>query len=232
MFDWRPSSEANYPHFAQALEFAQRGRALSAEEKRPNHQRADLHDKVNAYGFTSCPKCYQPVLLLFKSSNHNLQVLKQAEPNSPLAQTLFARQYLKLIGTIPSADTHSAPEALPKNIRDLWPATLASLDRGDPPSRIVSECRSVLDVSLKQLGATSGTRAKRIEKLKVEGKITEDIAEWANELWDDGNDAVHDIVADAEAARQHVEFLKLFFRVAFELPSEVAKLKSKKSIAT
>jgi hypothetical protein len=97
------------------------------------------------------------------------------------------------------------------------------LDRGDPPSRIVSECRSILDVCLKHLGEKKDGegRKTRIQNLRDKHILTKDIAIWANTLWDDGNDAVHDISADTDVALQHVEFLKLFFRVVFELPAEI-----------
>ncbi|MCM0751205.1 hypothetical protein DEA98_07010 [Brucella pseudogrignonensis] len=94
--------------------------------------------------------------------------------------------------------------------KELWPHTLMSLERGDPPSRIVSECRSIMDVCLKELGATQGGRRQRIAHLKASHVLTEDLAAWGEFLWDDGNDAVHDIEATHEDARKHVEYLKLF----------------------
>ncbi|KII12594.1 MULTISPECIES: DUF4145 domain-containing protein [Phaeobacter] len=227
VFDWQPRRTSDYPHFLQAIEAIQRNEhSAFSGDKRPNHLRADGRDKVTAYGHATCPKCAQPILLLFNSSTHNLHLLKKADPQSALAASMFAREYIELLGTIPAATEYSVPDDLPEVVQVLWPATQLSLDRGDPPSRIVSECRSILDVCLKELGETKGLRKSRIGNLKDRFLITEDIASWANELWDDGNDAIHDIQANAEDAKQHVEFLKLFFRVVFELPKEVKRKQS------
>jgi len=143
-----------------------------------------------------------------------------------MAKRVFAAKYMDLVGTIPSAKSYNAPTELDENVGRLWVATQESLDRGDPPSRIVSECRSVLDVCLKKLGQTEGGRKARIDRLKVASIITNDIATWANHLWSDGNDAVHDIEASDLGAKEHVEFLRLFIRVAFELPAEVKRKQS------
>jgi hypothetical protein len=81
--------------------------------------------------------------------------------------------------------------------------------------------RSCLDVSLKALGEASGGRRDRINRLFERRIITQAIADWAQTLWKEGSDAAHDLEADMDRAIEHIEFLKLFFEVAFELPERV-----------
>lgn len=51
--------------------------------------------------------------------------------------------------------------------------------------------------------------------------LTADLADWAENLWDDGNPAVHEIKGNEDKARQHVEFLRLFFEVVYDIPAQV-----------
>ena len=230
VFDWIPLKSTDYPYFVEAVEASRRPRRqINVDDKRSNHLRQDGTDKITAYGFGTCPKCYQPAILIFNSSAKNLSFLQNVDLESALVKTSFAAQYITLLGMVPSAKKYTAPSALPERISQLWLATQASLDRGDPPSRIVSECRSILDVSLKELGEVEGGRKTRIKNLRDKFILTDDLMKWANELWEDGNDAVHDIEADGSTAQQHVEFLRLFFRIVFELPAEI---EAKQHIAT
>lgn len=73
---------------------------------------------------------------------------------------------------------------------------------------------------------SEGGRRTRIDNLAARGIITKDIATWSHDLWDDGNDAIHDLDADMDTAIEHVEFLKLFFEVAFVLPAKIAASKN------
>ncbi|GAA0212896.1 hypothetical protein GCM10009081_29530 [Brevundimonas nasdae] len=86
----------------------------------------------------------------------------------------------------------------------------------------MSGARACLDVALKNLGESDGGRRTRINKLLSRGIITTSIAAWAQSLWEEGSDAVHDLDAEIDRAIEHVEFLKLFFEVAFGLPARIA----------
>ncbi|WP_171380155.1 DUF4145 domain-containing protein [Brucella pseudogrignonensis] len=229
VFDWSiyRQEQAN-EFFQQAIErfTADRGPVISSvgrRDPRPQLKQADAKDIVRAYGYGTCPKCHSPTIVLFKTGLRDLDYLRSVDKNSPAAMRIFSQTNIQLIGTIPTPLANTTPETAPAKVKELWPHTLMSLERGDPPSRIVSECRSIMDVCLKELGATQGGRRQRIAHLKASHVLTEDLAAWGEFLWDDGNDAVHDIEATHEDARKHVEYLKLFFSVAFDLPADVRK---------
>ncbi|MRN48706.1 DUF4145 domain-containing protein [Brucella sp. 10RB9214] len=227
VFDWSVyNREKTSEFFQQALarfnpDHYQASPFQNRHDPRPAFSKPDAIDVVRAYGFGTCPKCYFPSIVLFKTSLRDLDYLRSVDKSSPAAMHIFGKTNIQLIGTIPSPLANTTPNTAPAKVKELWPHTLMSLERGDPPSRIVSECRSILDVCLKELGATEGGRKQRIAHLKANHILTEDLATWGEFLWDDGNDAVHDIEATHEDARKHVEYLKLFFSVAFDLPADV-----------
>lgn len=227
IFEWRPYSDADTGFLKNLDDMRHVRENRLVPDRGPFFQRKGAHDVLRAYGFGTCPKCSCPVILLFKSSLRDLYMLRHAEPNSPMARSVFAAQHMTLENTVPERPATKVPASAPHKVKELWPHTLAALERGDPPSRIVSECRSILDVSLKELGTVTGTRRERIAKLKANHILTEDLANWGEILWKDGNDAVHDIDADLNEARQHVEFLKLFFQVAFELNEQIKARRSR-----
>lgn len=99
------------------------------------------------------------------------------------------------------------------------------------PIGILSVARGCLDVALKELGEEKGGRRERINNLAKRGIITHGIADWAQTLWEDGSDAVHDLEATIENAVEHVEFLELFFDVAFVLPKRIASVAHDENVA-
>lgn len=112
---------------------------------------------------------------------------------------------------------------LPQKIREPFQAAAEDAARHRNAAGILAVCRGCLDVALKELGQTSGGRRERIGNLAQAGLLTNGLAEWAQKLWDDGNDAVHDLEATIDKAIDHVEFLKLFFEVAFALPERIKR---------
>lgn len=111
---------------------------------------------------------------------------------------------------------------LPHLIREQFVFVQEDALRRRNAAGIMSGSRACLDVALKHLGEETGGRRARIHKLANRGLITHGIAEWANKLWEEGSDAVHDLRADMDLAVDHVEFLRLFFEVAFALPARIA----------
>jgi hypothetical protein len=110
---------------------------------------------------------------------------------------------------------------IPARAMELFSETSEDQNRGRDAARIISTCRTILDICLKDLGEGSGSRKARIRKLHESGKITASMASWAGTLWDDGNDAVHDGAGDANGAREHIEFLRIFFEVCYALPNQI-----------
>lgn len=226
IFDWHPQSASDLNQFRDVV--SRTAPSTTRENilmnKSPTHLQTDRKDLTYGYCSGSCPKCRSPIILTISTSANDMKILQNANNQSPLIKGLWANKYMTVVGTLPNKPTFGAPKGVPDVVAELWPATLQSLQRGDPPSRIVTECRSILDVCLKALGAPSKkSRKQQIHYLKEQHILTNGLAEWGEKLWDDGNEAVHEIKADVESAKSHVEYLKLFFRTAFELPAEIER---------
>lgn len=128
-----------------------------------------------------------------------------------------------VIRTVPQSPLSIEPnEDLPQVVREPFVYIQEDAIRRRNATGIMSGARSCLDVVLKAQGQLSGGRRKRIQNLAGQKIITQSIADWAQRLWDDGNDATHDLSANLERAVEHVEFLKLFFEVVYGLPARVA----------
>jgi hypothetical protein len=112
---------------------------------------------------------------------------------------------------------------IPSELREVFRELDEDLKRRRNAGRILAGCRSLLDVALRRLNQTSGSRADRIRALHKAGMLTADIAEWANRLWVDGNDGIHELDAKAHPVAEHVAFLRLFFEVCFVMPAKVKR---------
>lgn len=201
-----------------------------ADEYKYNPPDAD-RDKVFAWETLICPKCHAPVLFLFDGSIHwfmqhlpmSTDVRKVMVPGAAASRLMHNR--LNIIATLPSLEEPEISPNMPPAAAALWPSTLRSLAANDPPPRIVSECRSVLDVCLASLGQKEGGRRTRIQNLRDNHVLTDNLAKWAHKVWDDGNEAVHEIQADRETAEQLVSFLKIFLHVVYELDAKIEEKK-------
>lgn len=83
--------------------------------------------------------------------------------------------------------------------------------------------RKALDVGLKKIDPdTKGVLAARIKKLASAGKLTVDIAEWADHVRDLGNDAAHE---EAPPTREELTDLRhiteMTMRYLFSMPALV-----------
>lgn len=121
--------------------------------------------------------------------------------------------------------TITYPPEVPPEIAEVMIELEEDLRRGRNEARILSGCRSVLDVALQKLGETSGGRGDRIARLGAKGLLTSGLSEWAKKLWQDGHDGVHELQAKGHPVAEHVAFLKLFIEVAFVIPAKIAESK-------
>ncbi|HET9160463.1 MAG TPA: DUF4145 domain-containing protein [Caulobacteraceae bacterium] len=112
--------------------------------------------------------------------------------------------------------------SLPEKIREAFVYIQEDAQRKRNPAGILSGSRACLDVALKHFGESTGGRRTRIQALADRKIITQGIADWAQTLWEEGSDAVHDLDANIERAIEHVAFLRLFFEVSFSLPAKIA----------
>lgn len=127
------------------------------------------------------------------------------------------------ISTFPEPLGIAPSSTLPEKIRRPFQEIQEDVARKRNAPGVMAISRGCLDVALKLLKEENGGRVDRINNLRDKGLLTASLAEWAQKLWKDGSDAVHDLEATNESAAEHVEFLKLFFQVVFELPAQVVK---------
>jgi hypothetical protein len=167
-----------------------------------------------------CPECEETFVLILEcaaSPGGAPTALDRffGDPNAAFVQDEIHWRVLDVRG-------QDGPKAfLPERIRQPFSVASEDARRRRNPAGLMAVARGCLDVALKELGETQGGRKKRIENLAAQGVVTKSIAEWANRLWEDGNDAVHDLEADIDVAIEHIKFLDLFFEVAFKLPLQV-----------
>jgi hypothetical protein len=168
---------------------------------------------------TVCPNCQNPFGILIDSTSLTIhQIFQASTPDS--TDAALQGSY---VTTIPNSEVsgNNYPN-LPDLISQNFVFILEDAQRRRNPAGIMSGARSCLDVALKALGQVDGGRRNRINNLAQQGLITNAIAAWAQTLWEEGSDATHDLQANLERAIEHVDFLKLFFEVAFEMPARVA----------
>jgi len=129
------------------------------------------------------------------------------------------------IQTLPESTSYLDIRGLPPKLVEPFRELQENVAQKKLASSILQTARACLDVALKELNELSGSRKERIKNLRDTGIITVGLETWANRLWKDGSDAVHDLDASRDNAVEHVEFLKLFFQVVFALPRQIEEAK-------
>lgn len=139
--------------------------------------------------------------------------------------------YMDLMDFFPKAAINSAPESCPGRAAKFFVEAKDNLKRGNYETSVML-CRKVVDISTKViLGDDSGKEqlSKRISMLHAQGKITEQMREWAHIVRFDANGAVH---SDEEFTKQEAEemigFTEVFLIYSFTLP-EMVRVKQEKT---
>lgn len=189
----------------------------SKDKLLPSHNGAD-----KIIGFVQCFECHSPFGVEIRSTSTS-QLTKLLQSRSEDKEATDSIVSDCKIFTYPNSRKIIFSSNIPKKIQQPFFDIQEDVHKNRNAAGVMSISRSCLDVALKELGQTTGGRKSRIKKLAEDKIITQGIAEWANKLWEDGNDAVHDLNADMGTAKEHVEFLKLFFEVAFSLPERIAR---------
>lgn len=127
----------------------------------------------------------------------------------------------------------SAPEHVPDAMARDYKEASDSLQRGKSTSAGMM-FRKVLQRATTEIGPDSNTFKKkglkaRIESLAKLHLLTPAMAEWADFLRDEGNDATHEEEEEftQPQAQQMQEFTELFLLYAFTLPGRVAEAREK-----
>lgn len=168
-----------------------------------------------------CPSCSMPFGVQIKKGNRATLFGLFCQTDRDKIDEALAGSRITTVPASPMA--YGVDPDLPEKVREQFVFLQEDAAARRNPAGILALSRACLDVSLKALGESSGGRKQRIESLAKRGIVTKDISDWAQMLWKDGSDAVHDLDADLEVALEHVEFLKLFFEVVFKLPERVTR---------
>ncbi|MBT0720423.1 DUF4145 domain-containing protein [Rosenbergiella collisarenosi] len=138
-----------------------------------------------------------------------------------------------LIDYFPKPEINSAPESCPDRAAKFFVEAKDNLKRSNYETSVML-CRKVIDISTKIiLGDESGKEqlSKRISMLHAQGKITEQMREWAHIVRFDSNSAVHsDEEFTAQEAEEMIGFTEVFLIYSFTLP-EMVKAKQEKPAA-
>lgn len=204
----------------------------------------------------TCPHCLREkaVLVAFgqiekKNNEHSVSFLCRSCGNPTSVNVLspsgynpmgYAKNYgdtsipdslkFPLLDYFPKPEISSAPESSPARAAKFFVEAKDNLKRGNYETSVML-CRKVVDISTKAiLGDDSGKEqlSKRISMLHAQGKITEQMREWAHIVRFDANGAVH---SDEEFTQQEAEemigFTEVFLIYSFTLP-EMVRLKQEK----
>ncbi|PIJ41523.1 DUF4145 domain-containing protein [Tatumella sp. OPLPL6] len=140
-----------------------------------------------------------------------------------------SRHFL-LIDYFPKPEINSAPESCPDRAAKFFVEAKDNFKRSNYETSVML-CRKVIDISTKViLGDELGKEqlSKRISMLHAQGKITEQMKDWAHIVRIDSNNAIHsDEVFTAHEAEEMIGFTEVFLIYSFTLP-EMVKAKQEK----
>lgn len=195
----------------------QRGEAWAI---RSTSEEAFQNETVVAYATMICPGCGKPSLAVFETKRRSLPNVIAAIDGPPL---MGGSTVIEVKAVWPAAPTYDDHAAWPQRVRDLLGTGQRIAEHTDMlPSVTISICRSALDVATKELGATKGSLAARIDELRDRGTITAALADWAHHVRLEGNEAIHEIEGTRAEADELMAFVKLFIQITFTLPAEIA----------
>lgn len=214
--------------------------------REPPHEWED--DPSHFIGHFTCKTCQAPtaIEMRFKPS-----VAKWLPPHD-------RTEFLRRIGIVTNANAaprmtiasvRTAPQAVDLNdvceVVRGWPATVLAIPRdlpadiermwsdelgGKPSARAIALFgRSLLEQMLKARGAKGKDLKARIDDLADSGVITRDVASWAHEIRDLGNEGAHELnpVEPAHAAEVH-DLITMIAELLFTYPARVARLRARR----
>lgn len=179
---------------------------------------------VTAFGTALCPLCHRPSFFLFNTKEKYLKNIRESLGTS---DSLFGGgSLIEVFEALPQPAKPEIDPHWPAEIHEYFRDAQALLAEGRSPAIIITTCRSVLEMSVRRLGASGRDLRGRIDHLREMGQITQGIAEWAHATRLAGNEAVHELGGTAAEAKELVEFVRQFLDVAFTLPATIAARKA------
>lgn len=129
----------------------------------------------------------------------------------------------------PKGNTHEAPANVPDRIGNIFIEAQENFARGKYDTCILL-CGKVLDLATKEMDS-AWKLERRLKTLADEGKITSDMANWAEEIRLDRNDAAHaDEEFDEADASEIVGFTEAFLNYVYTLPAMVRERRKQRLI--
>ena len=171
-------------------------------QRQPGVRHVQSHQRIKGFGVAGCPLCDMPVMVVFEATIAQLNAMQTGIGNRD--QRVLAN--INVIETHPEGKKSSRDPAYPDEIREIFVEVQEDLAANRSPARIVSACRSVLDVCTKKLGGTGNSLSQRIDALRATGSLTQSLADWAHAVRIDGNEAIHELSATHKEAQELVEF--------------------------
>ena len=125
----------------------------------------------------------------------------------------------RLTSMVPSPEKVAAPAHTPDNIAHFFKQGASSLEAGSHDAA-GAMFRKTLETSLKEkFPDIKGTLKKRIDKAAQDHKLTPDLADWADHIRFEGNEATHgEEPYKAEHAREVKAFTELVLMYLYMLP--------------
>ena len=184
-----------------------------------NVQTLQSTDVITASAHTYCPRCKGPTMIVYRATRRDFDNICHLTRNHD--GHLKGTSPLEIIEAYPKPAEPDADPHWPEKIVRLFKDAQNMMYEKKTPSLITGACRTVLDISTKELGATNKTLFDRINKLRTDGIITDPIRDWAHSIRLDGNSAVHEGEGEENDAKEYVEFLRMFLNMTFSLPARI-----------
>ena len=191
---------------------------------------SEFHSPVirnRIYAFVVCEinTCQKAATAVFKVDEGTYPYL--GSPSELIAE--FSRRPSKfiLVDFYPRPETPEIPEHLPENVHTYYLEAVNSVKSA--PTAAGMMFRKTLDTGLKKIDpGAKGNLLARIKSAADGGKITQDMADWADRIRLDDNDAAHeeDPFTPQQAEELHL-FTRLVMMYLFSLPGMLEEWKTK-----
>ncbi len=178
---------------------------------------------MNLYFF--CPNCKMPSCATAnKNNDFDLQSMLGKNASSD-------DFFLEIQNIWPKVPAPEIPESVPEPVRRVLLQAESNYFRPDHEDSAAIMYRKALEVGLKKISPDlDGTLARRIQKLSENGQLTQDLAQWANEIKNLGNDGAHEIESIDRSELQAMRGLVgMVLRYLFTLPEQVKTLRNRAS---
>lgn len=186
--------------------------------------------KAGAWKFgvhLDCPKCSMPACaVVFAEQQVKAQHLSPANWDQSGADLLDNGYVVEQIW--PAVPGPLVPEGMPDDVVRIYLQAERNFPVEGNEEAAGTMYRKALDVGLKKIDPQmTGLLAARIKKLAADGKLTPDIAEWADQVRDLGNEAAHEETPPTRDELTDLRnFTEMVMRYLFSLPALVTSRRS------